>query len=44
VILEGVGGDNHGEEGTPLGEDVRLKVEDDLDEGTDVLDGDGLRP
>jgi hypothetical protein len=44
VILEGVGGDDHGEEGAPLGEDVGLEVEDDRNDRSDVLDGRGLRP
>jgi hypothetical protein len=43
VILEGVGGDGHGEEGVPLWEDVWLEVENDQDEGADVLDWGGLR-
>jgi hypothetical protein len=44
VILEGVGGDGHGEEGAPLGEDAELEVEDDRNERPDVLDDGGLRP
>jgi hypothetical protein len=44
VILEGVGGDDHGEEGALLGEDVGLEVEDDRNERPDVLDGEGLCP
>ena len=43
-VLEGVGGDSHGEEGAPLGKDIGLEVEDDRDKGADVLDGRGLRP
>jgi hypothetical protein len=42
VILKGVGGDGHGEEGAPLGEDVRLEVEEDQDERPDVWDDGGL--
>jgi hypothetical protein len=44
VILEGVGGDGHGEERPPLGEDAGLEVEDDRNERPDLLDGGGLRP
>jgi hypothetical protein len=44
VILEGVGGDSHGEEGAPLGEYIGLEVEDERNERPDVLDGGGLRP
>jgi hypothetical protein len=42
VILEGIGGDVRGEEGAPLGEDIRLEVEDDQDEITNMLNGGGL--
>jgi len=42
VIFEGVCGDGDVEEGSPLGEDVGLEVEDDRDEGADALDGGGL--
>ena len=44
VILKRVGGDGHEEEGAPLGKRRDLEVEDDGDEGADVLDGGGLRP
>jgi hypothetical protein len=44
VILEDVGGDDHGEKGVPLGEDIQLEVEDGRDEGANTLDGGGFRP